>query len=77
MLADSKGMPRHQTITDARSIARYGGSDMHLAPPMDYDRLMRRVPPGQLTTVGALRERLARAGGTKRPGGARSRRAAS
>ena len=63
MLADSRGMPRHQTITDARSIARYGGSDMYLAPPLAYDGLMRQVPPGRLTTVGDLRRHLARAAG--------------
>lgn len=59
MLHDSKGMPRRQEITDAASIAKYGGRRMLLAPPLDYDALMRQVPPGRLTTVGLLRQQLA------------------
>ena len=59
MLHDSKGMPRMQEITDAASIAKYGGRRMLLAPPLDYDALMRQVPPGRLTTVGLLRQQLA------------------
>lgn len=30
MLIDSKDMPKIQTITDAASIKKYGGSRMHL-----------------------------------------------
>lgn len=59
MLHDSKGMPRMQEITNAASIAKYGGRRMLLAPPLDYDALMRQVPPGRLTTVGLLRQQLA------------------
>lgn len=59
MLHDSKGMPRRQEITDTASIAKYGGRRMLLAPPLDYDALMRQVPPGRLTTVGLLRQQLA------------------
>lgn len=59
MLRDSKGMPRIQEIADAASIAKYGGRRMLLAPPLDYDALMRQVPPGRLTTVGLLRQQLA------------------
>ena len=59
MLHDSKGMPRRQEITDAASIAKYGGRRMLLAPPLDYDALMRQVPPGRLTIVGLLRQQLA------------------
>lgn len=63
MLADDKGMPRIQKITDERSIERYGGDRMLLAPPRAYDELMRRVPAGRVVTVGALREHLARKAG--------------
>ena len=59
MLRDSKGMPRIQEIADAASIAKYGGRRMLLAPPLDYDALMRQVPPGRLTPVGLLRQQLA------------------
>ncbi len=63
MLGDSKGMPKFQRVTDPKAIQKYGGEAMFFAPPLEYDRLMRLVPPGKLTTVGALREHLAQANG--------------
>lgn len=63
MLHDSKDMPKIQRITDARSIKKYGGSRMYFAPPIDYDRAMRRVPFGKVTTVGAIRALFARQNG--------------
>lgn len=63
MLHDSKDMPKTQIITDEKSIAKYGGNRMYFAPPVDYDRIMRRVPQGMLTTVGAIREYFARENG--------------
>lgn len=63
MLHDSKDMPKTQKLTDLKSIAKYGGPNMFFAPPMEYDRLMRQVPPGKLTIVGHLREHLARQNG--------------
>lgn len=55
MLNDSKDMPKIVTITDEKSIEKYGGSKMYFAPPIDYDRVMKRVPRGMLTTVGDIR----------------------
>jgi len=63
MLNDSKDMPKYQTITDARSIAKYGGDRMYFAPPKDYDRVMRLVPYGKLITVGDIREYFAKESG--------------
>lgn len=63
MLRDGKDMPKIQIITDAKSIRKYGGDRMYFAPPMDYDRAMRRVPEGKLTTVGMIREYFAKASG--------------
>ena len=63
MLNDSKDMPKIQVITDPASIEKYGGDRMYFAPPIDYDRVMRRVPFGKLTTVGKIREHFARASG--------------
>lgn len=60
MLRDSKDIPKLQIITDAKSIAKYGGDRMYIAPPMAYDRIMRTVPCGKLLTVGAIRDHLAR-----------------
>ena len=60
MLADSKGMPRIQLVTDPATIRKYGGDRMYFAPPIDYDRAMRRVPRGMVTTVGEIRAFFAR-----------------
>ncbi len=60
MLHDSKDMPKLQIVTDEKTIKKYGGNRMYFAPPIDYDRVMKRIPAGKLTTVGAIREHFAR-----------------
>lgn len=59
MVKDSKDMPKIQVITDKKSIEKYGGDRMYFAPPIDYDRVMKTVPYGRLTTVGEIREYFA------------------
>lgn len=63
MLKDSKDMPKIQIVTDKKTIEKYGGEKMYFAPPMDYDRVMKRVPRGKLLTVGMIREYFARQNG--------------
>lgn len=63
MLHDSKDMPKYQTITDEKSIAKYGGDRMYFAPPIEYDRVMRLVPYGKLLTVGMIRDYFAKQSG--------------
>lgn len=63
MLNDSKDMPKFQTITDQKSIEKYGGNKMYFAPPIDYDKVMRLVPFGKLHTVGIIREYFAKQNG--------------
>ena len=63
MLADSKGMPRIQIVTDPATIRKYSGDRMYFAPPIDYDRAMRRAPRGMVTTVGEIRAFFAREAG--------------
>ncbi len=63
MLQDSKDMPKFQTITDAKSIEKYGGDRMYFAPPMDYDKIMKQVPYGKVITVGKIREHFAKENG--------------
>ena len=63
MLHDSKDMPKFQTVTDGKSIEKYGGDRMYFAPPIDYDKVMRRVPFGKLLTVGVIREYFAKQSG--------------
>lgn len=60
MLHDSKDMPKLQIVTDEKTIKKYGGNRMYFAPPIDYDRVMKRISAGKLTTVGAIREHFAR-----------------
>ena len=59
MLRDNKDMPKFQIITDSKSIKKYGGDKMYFAPPIDYDRIMKQIPYGQVTTVGKIREHFA------------------
>lgn len=63
MLNNSKDMPKIQTITDEKSIEKYGGDKMYFAPPIDYDKVMRQVPLGKLLTVGKIREYFAKQNG--------------
>lgn len=60
MLNDSKDMPKMQTITDEKSIEKYGGNRMYFAPPADYDRVMKQVPYGKVITIGKIRQYFAR-----------------
>ncbi len=59
MLHDSKDMPKIQQITDPKTIERYGGNRMYIAPPVEYDTVMRRVPYGKLITISDIRRYLA------------------
>ena len=59
-LSDSKDMPKVEVLTDAKAIARYGGSRMLIAPPIEYDALMKNVPYGKLNTTDRYREHLAK-----------------
>ena len=63
MLRDSKDMHKFQIITDQKSIEKYGGSKMYFAPPIDYDKVMKKVPYGKVTTIGKIREYFARQSG--------------
>ena len=63
MLHDSKDMPKFQTITDEKSIEKYGGDKMYFAPPIEYDKIMRLVPYGKLLPVGTIRDYFAKQSG--------------
>lgn len=60
MLQDNKDMPKIQTITDLRSIEKYGGNRMYFAPPIDYDKVMKQIPYGKVIIVGKIREYFAK-----------------
>ncbi len=60
MLNDNKDMPKYQTITDIKSIEKYGGDKMYFAPPIDYDKIMKMVPCGKVITIGEIRAYFAK-----------------
>lgn len=60
MLNDNKDMPKIQIITDEKSTEKYGGNKMYFAPPIDYDKIMKQIPYGKVTTVGKIREHFAK-----------------
>lgn len=60
MLNNCKDMPKIQIISDEKTVKRYGGERMLLAPPISYDELMKKVPFGRLLTVGQMRAYLAK-----------------
>lgn len=59
MLHDNKDMPKIKTIADVKSIAKYGGTKMLLAPPIAYDKVMRQIPKGKLVIINSIRDYLA------------------
>lgn len=63
MLNDNRDMPKIQTVTDARTIERYGGNRMYFAPPIEYDRVMKQVPQNKVITTSEIRNHLARRAG--------------
>ena len=63
MLHDNKDMPKFQIIIDQKSIEKYGGSKMYFAPPIDYDKVMKKIPYGKVITVGKIREYFAELSG--------------
>lgn len=58
-LQDSKDMPKIVVINDEKSIERYGGKNMLIAPPIAYSEIMTKIPEGKLITAKEIREFLA------------------
>ena len=59
-LQNSKDMPKIVVIDDEKSIERYGGSQMLIAPPLEYNEIMAQIPEGKLITTREIREYLAK-----------------
>ena len=60
MLHKETDMPKIKIVTDEATIKKYGGEKMFFAPPIAYDEIMKTVPYGKVTTVGAIRELFAK-----------------
>ena len=60
MMNNNKDMPKIQVIKDEKTIKKYSGTKMFFAPPLYYDKLMKKVPKGKLITVSQMRDYLAK-----------------
>ncbi|MBE6494724.1 MAG: MGMT family protein [Methanosphaera stadtmanae] len=58
-LNDSKDMPKMVVVSDEKSIERYGGKNMIIASPLDYNRIMSEIPEGRVITITEIRKYLA------------------
>jgi len=59
-LHDNKDLPKIAIITDPKGIKRNGGTKMYIAPPVDYDEIMKKVPEGKVITSDYIRSYLAK-----------------
>ena len=57
-LADSKGLPKVELITEKMS-KRWGTGTVVIPAPIEVDELMKKVPQGKLITINEIREALA------------------
>lgn len=60
---DSKNMPKIVEL-DEEASRKWGGRTMVIAPPIDYDNFMKKVPSGKLITTDTLRKAMAKKYGT-------------
>ncbi len=58
-LADNKGLPKVEKITDKMS-KRWGAGTVVIPAPMEVDALMKKVPEGKLVTINEIRAALAK-----------------
>jgi alkylated DNA nucleotide flippase Atl1 len=58
-LADSKGLPRVEPITERMSV-RWGEGTIVIPAPVEVDEIMKQVPKGKLVTINEIRKFLAK-----------------
>ena len=58
-------MPKIIEIEDAKSIERYGGNQMLIAPPLEYNEIISKIPEGKVLTIKEIREFLAKKHGAE------------
>ena len=58
-LADSKGLPRVERISEKMS-KRWGTGTVVIPAPIEVNEMMRRVPQGKLITINEIRSALAK-----------------
>ena len=60
MLNNNKDMPKIVKITDQKGIKKWGGETMVVAPPLYYDKIMKKIPYGKLVTTNMIRASIAK-----------------
>ncbi len=58
-LADSKGLPKVEEITEKMS-KKWGTGTVVIPAPIEVDAIMKKVPRGKLVTINEIREALAK-----------------
>lgn len=58
-LADDKGLPKVEVITDKMS-KKWGTGTIVIPAPREVDEIMKKVPRGKLITINMIREKLAK-----------------
>ena len=58
-LADTKGLPRVEKITEKMS-KKWGEGTVVIPSPLEVDEIMKKVPKGKLITINEIRSLLAR-----------------
>lgn len=58
-LADAKGLPRVEKITEKMS-KRWGEGTVVIPSPLEVDEIMKKVPKGKVITINEIRSLLAR-----------------
>lgn len=58
-LKDSKNMPKVVKIDDPKYIYTYGDT-MVIAPPLDYDKIIKEIPCGKLMSTESIRKYISK-----------------
>jgi len=56
----SGDLPKVEKLTNPRLIERYKADTMAIAAPLEYDKLMKKVPAGKLTTIDRMMAYMAK-----------------
>lgn len=59
-LNDCKNLPKITEIKDEAGIKKWGGKTLVIAPPLDYDKYMKKIPLGKLSTTNEIRKQIAK-----------------
>ena len=59
-LANTKDLPRIEYVAPDSKMARMGSGKMLIAAPAEYDKMMKQIPEGYLSTVPDIRDALAK-----------------